>query len=57
MTNAAGSTTGKRDRALLLIALLFFAFWILSIGPVRTFAGEYGFRRHWVVGVAPNFFA
>jgi predicted branched-subunit amino acid permease len=50
-------TQARRDRFLMIIALLFFALWLFSIGPARTLARHHGFGRSWAVGVAPNFFA
>ena len=46
-----------RDRRLLVAALLLFALWLASIGPVRTWASHVGLRGHWAVGVAPSFLA
>ncbi len=47
----------RRDRFLLLIALLTFAVWLFSISTARTWAARSGSRGNWFVGVAPSFFA
>ncbi|MCR4341239.1 MAG: hypothetical protein NUW01_15285 [Gemmatimonadaceae bacterium] len=46
-----------RDRWLLLVALLAFALWLAALGPIRSWASGAGLRDHWLIGVAPSFFA
>jgi hypothetical protein len=50
-------THPRRDRLLLLIALLGFALWLFAIGLARMWATRAGLGGHWTLGVAPSFFA
>ena len=45
------------DRPLAAFALVAFACWMASVGPVRTWATGAGVRDWWVFGVAPSAFA
>lgn len=49
--------TWSDDRFLRYATAVFFVLWIVSVGPIRTWASEAEIRSLWWFGVAPSFFA